>query len=59
MSTQDLPLSADETPNVLLERPEHRTVASYERELNDTGRRKSGCETLSPEKKLCSGKRTS
>ena len=33
MSTQDLPLSADETPNAILERPEHRTVASYEREL--------------------------
>lgn len=33
MSTQDLPLSADKPPNAILERPEHRTVASYEREL--------------------------
>ena len=33
MSTGYLPYSADESPNATLESPEHRTVASYEREL--------------------------
>jgi hypothetical protein len=33
MSTADLPYRADESPNATLENPEHRTVASYEREL--------------------------
>jgi two-component sensor histidine kinase len=33
MSTGYLPYSADESPNATLESPEHRTAASYEREL--------------------------
>jgi two-component sensor histidine kinase len=33
MSTADSPYRADDTPDATLESPEHRTVASYEREL--------------------------
>lgn len=33
MSTADSPYRADDTPGTTLENPEHRTVASYEREL--------------------------